>query len=396
MKATKTEFLLERHSYDYNLLTHLGFSDDSITFFVKNKILINQGFSYIFDFVGFLYINDKEFFVCPKYRKTVYEQSIIPKFKNLFQSFNTEVVYSDSLYTSKTLSETILVDFMKNKYFKEEQMVFDNDWNSVSWEDLILDCDNFHNGHPVILEPKTFSKTNLIHHKMVKMQDSFISLLISKNNDLIQEFSLPHSYLKQQLFSEEEMLNYFRSELKKNRLYREKRMMKLYIDFLSVREQEFQFFGTKFFHIIWEKICKFVFNDQTSIYKKHFPKPTYQIGDKIIKLKGHIPDIISVPDPKSCFVLDAKYYDIEKGLPQTEDVTKQLFYEKLCKNILPNHSTSNGFLFLNEQDEDIMNIGKLTYDVFEQKNITLYSLKDIFVLSLFCDKKHINPKMLPL
>jgi hypothetical protein len=23
-------------------------------------------------------------------------------------------------------------------------------------------------------------------------------------------------------------------------------------------------------------------------------------------------------------------------------------------------------------------------------------LKDIFVLSLFCDKKHINPKMLPL
>ena len=393
---TKTVFLLERHSYDLNLLTHLGFSDESITFFIKHKILTNQNQSYVFDFVGFLYIKGNEYFVCPKYRKTVYEESIIPKFKVLFQSFNTDITFSENLYSSKMLSETILIDFMKNKYFKEEQIILDNDWNSVSWEDLILDCDNFHNGHPVILEPKTFSKTNLIHHKMVKMQDSFITFLISKNKNVMEEFSLPISYVKQQLFSKEEMLNFFKIELKKNRLYREKRMLKLYIDFLTLDEEEFQFLGTRFFHTIWEKICKFVFNDQTLSYKRHFPKPTYQIGDKTIKLKGHTPDIISIPDSETCFVLDAKYYNLEKGLPQIEDVSKQLFYEKLCKNILPEHSISNGFLFLNEQEQDILNVGNLTYDVFEQKNIILYSLKDTFVLSLFCDKKHINPKMLPL
>jgi hypothetical protein len=395
MKTNKIEFLLERHSYELNLLIYLGFTQESIDFFVKNKILLHQRNSFIFDFVGFLYIKDKEFFVCPKYRKTVYEQSIIPSFKKIFQSFNTEIVQSETIHFSKSISETILIDYMKNKYFKEQQIVLDNDWNSVSWEDLILNCENFHNGHPVILEPKTLSKTNLIHHKMIRMQESFISFLISKNKDLIDKLCIPSVFMKPQIFTENEMLVYFRNELKKNRLYREQRMLKLYIDFLTIKEEEFQFFGTKFFHNIWEKICKNVFNDQSSIYNKHFPKPTYQIGERKIKLKGHIPDIISIPDKDNCFVLDAKYYDYNVNLPQTEDITKQLFYEKLCQNILPSHHLSNGFLFLNEQDEDILNIGNVTYDVFEQKKVILYSLKDTFVLSLFCDKKHINPKMLP-
>ena len=395
MRAKKTEYLLERQSYSLDILLHLGFTEESIEFFLEQDILTKKSGRFKFDFVGFLYVKGKEFFVCPKYRKNVYEDEMIPKFKKLFQVFNMELIYSKDLYFSNTIGEKIIIDFMKNKYFKEEQKREESDWNAVSWEELIVECENFQDGHPVILEPRTFVKKYMISEEMKQMQKSFISFVISSNPTLIEKLAIPKQLIEAKVIYRDDMLRFFKKELRTNRLYREQKMMKMYVDFLTSGKQEYQFIGTKFFHHIWEKICKQLFQDQSSRFTKIFPKPTYQLNHKKVELKGHIPDIIAVPSNDSCYVLDAKYYNFEKSLPQTEDVTKQLFYGKLCANALPKHVISNGFLFLNEQEEDILRIGQLTYDVFEQKEIKLYSLKDTYILNCFINRININPKMLP-
>ena len=106
--------------------------------------------------------------------------------------------------------------------------------------------------------------------------------------------------------------------------------------------------GVKFFWPIWEKMCKFILSDESTIHSEFLPYPVYLTSD-LSKYPTHglfsqRPDIIFRAG-NSLIVVDAKYYDIEQGLPGWGDIVKQLFYEKSFKAVDYSPNIKNFFLF---------------------------------------------------
>ena len=114
------------------------------------------------------------------------------------------------------------------------------------------------------------------------------------------------------------------------------RTIDLIIDFISLKEDDGQenisiSFFTKNFYTIWEIMCRELFKSELKEFD--VPRPYWEInGEK--KYTKQIPDIVYKED-NILYILDAKYYNIDEGLPGWHDLVKQFFYElSLRKKII--------------------------------------------------------------
>jgi hypothetical protein len=144
----------------------------------------------------------------------------------------------------------------------------------------------------------------------------------------------------------------------------------------------FSFYGTTYFHLIWEEVCKQVFpnvlnkplsqldvtltgdyeNRAGETLQNLITKPVWKMSYKgelctIPASKTLIPDIIHIGRIDSGFVfciLDAKYYDIFnsakliKNQPGVADILKQYSYQMAYNSFISEHSfaaVKNAFVF---------------------------------------------------
>lgn len=97
------------------------------------------------------------------------------------------------------------------------------------------------------------------------------------------------------------------------------------------------FYGTRSFHIVWEKCCAYVMEHRSSIVDR-ISRPVWASGSIQDKNKDTlIPDIVRIlvqGQEKTLLIADAKYYSIAfregrvYGQPGIEDIVKQQIYEK--------------------------------------------------------------------
>ena len=155
----------------------------------------------------------------------------------------------------------------------------------------------------------------------------------------------------------------------------------------------FSMFGTNSFHVVWEKVCAEIFDNQLDILVGRVPLPQEGVLPKkydksktlkqlIEKPEWHenneqfshdakdtlIPDIVSIPEYKGnryFVIFDAKYYNMifdEKMLknqPGIESITKQYLYQLAYKDFLDDcgfTQVRNCFL-LPTAEGDIINKG---------------------------------------
>ena len=128
------------------------------------------------------------------------------------------------------------------------------------------------------------------------------------------------------------------------------RVIDFIIKFIDSSEKEdrndsFMSLSTKSFYTVWELMCKVILNDEYSIMKNKIPRPYWKIeGDKI-SYTEQIPDIIYI-DQKELFVVDAKYYNVNKNRPGWQDLVKQYFYALSLKGVLEGINKTNNIMLI--------------------------------------------------
>lgn len=128
------------------------------------------------------------------------------------------------------------------------------------------------------------------------------------------------------------------------------RVIDLIIKFIDSNESEdtnndFMTLSTKSFFSVWELMCKVILRDEFPSMQDKMPKPYWKIGDGEPRYTDQIPDII-YRDNSELYVLDAKYYNINKNIPGWPDLVKQYFYEMSLREILPEITTSYNVMLI--------------------------------------------------
>ena len=95
-----------------------------------------------------------------------------------------------------------------------------------------------------------------------------------------------------------------------------------------------EFYGTQYFHIIWEEICSYLLKNRKNkdIWKQAFQRPVwtyYDTGQELSSSPFEVDVICEELDGK-LILADAKYYDIslrDRGILSVADLSKQINYE---------------------------------------------------------------------
>ena len=124
---------------------------------------------------------------------------------------------------------------------------------------------------------------------------------------------------------------------------REMRVLDLLMQYISsaIRddsENEVSFFGTKYYWRVWETACKYIFHDDQFIYDNILPQPRWNLKYSEPDTSQR-PDVLFVLDG-TFYILDAKYYDYQKGMPGGPDIIKQYYYEDTLRSVLQKRKRS--------------------------------------------------------
>ena len=182
---------------------------------------------------------------------------------------------------------------------------------------------------------------------------------------------------------------------------------------MSAESPDIQLFGTSSFHVLWEKMCAFVFESQypdAKLYslgitladsfrekcndtiKSLIPHPKWQAaGNEDDNSQTLKPDYVSVVKANSInffVILDAKYYNIalKEGKfvdkPGVEDINKQYLYQLAYKDFINAHILYSINAFISPTNEDRSYIfGTVQMPIFDE-----LGLSDIKVLKIDAKK----------
>lgn len=167
-----------------------------------------------------------------------------------------------------------------------------------------------------------------------------------------------------------------RSVMRRTFFMRETQILKALINWIEEEHYSgVKFFGTQYFHTIWEKICSSLFSDvkKSDNWKDVMPLPEWRIWktSKVYCSEGKfiIDALTELPDKKGILLLDAKYYRVKPSQdgrvsgPGVGDISKQLHYEDLV-------FTSNTFTTLFGEDRSkiincfVFPVGSNALDLF--------------------------------
>lgn len=158
-------------------------------------------------------------------------------------------------------------------------------------------------------------------------------------------------------------------------------------------------YGTKYFHRVWEEVCKTVFS-HVNEYVKKISRPNWiNFTDiEVNKEKKTLePDIIKAFEYRSkeyFLILDAKYYNINfdgkklEGNPGVEDITKQLLYDKALEKLSRGKTKHNAFLFPSSNSTNTFKVfGSVDFDFLDIAAVTLVYISAEQVYNLYLENK---------
>lgn len=402
----------------------------------------NDGYLYVFTFVGIFAIGDRVVKCLPKYllqsneiKKSSDELLLMKEIIRVLEKYNSknqEISFANTesdngKYSTISMMLYLLNDYYTNGlYFNEKSIVEINGEGEILWDNTINDTFAIlSNNRPYYLELKTKNIVNDDEDYFRRLQMCILTECSKKLEELqlLEIFDMDKLYLSDEdidIFGDEDYIVY-RIEREKNAQFITQKLqilqvMEAYIKHRASFDNSdcIIIYGSNSFNLVWEDVCAEVFNNKLydkisnitpnidESYKNKSDNTLISIIEKpqwiYVNNKDYInsakdtlkPDLISVysKENKKVFgIFDAKYYNIilneklVKSQPGIQDLTKQYLYQLCYNDFIGKHNFDvvNAFLMPSDK-ENIVLLGKAKLDMF--KNLCKPELKDILVIKL--------------
>ena len=274
---------------------------------------------------------------------------------NYFECSNNQFSFSAGIY--------LINDYFKNglvrlRILKDNQ----NNYGSIDFRKTISTKIPIFNMGNLIYTDAIYKSIEQVNDEITEIQKqclhkAFLVLNIFYNN---------YQVISNCNYSKEQMLYKIENALTRTNVDSDKKrldMMKKFIMGTSIQginSKEVKV-GRNDFHVVWEKILRKKVYD---LYPKLdiLPSAYYIINKDRYETSPLIPDIIA-KNNNTIYLIDAKYYKND-NLPQTSDISKQLFYD------ITNAKIKNIFLLPKkiENNNKYEYLGYATVDSYKNKN----------------------------
>lgn len=415
-------FFIELYEYTkFQLQSKLQYNDEDYFVFEKNLleksiIKIDSNNKIKFTFVGFIYFEEKLLMILPKYMEQPKSNKNFSKIRQIVQlllkysqnkadltieELETFGHFSDESPSNLfVLADFLMTDFTENGLYKTDIISKNiNGLGEIEWNETMEQQDMFLIDNSPFYP--YFFTTDLqldeehiiyqIHQAILNEVSAFFNKFEVFN--VFNYKSLNFNVTLEEIGDFNYLISCIDKELQVEFSDRKLQLLKALKSYILNEKFEsttkgIKLFGTRTFHVIWEKVCSYVFGNQYDIFKKFIPKPFWKdLGTGItVREPTLIPDIlIHDNDTKSFFILDAKYYlthfvqnenrfDIIHN-PGIGDLTKQYLYEQALRKksqIVKESECYNIFLMPTEKDSHFF--GHASIDIFNNdfKGIYLY------------------------
>jgi hypothetical protein len=375
-----------------------------------------------FSYVGLITVNDLLFCFFPKYykrakslisvqdmvcilkvlKKVGTSESSIPDYKNFSinqRSYSSEFVIADHL----------LRDYLEHGLYSREIVYLEvNQSGETNWSATIDQLSPiFSKGRPIYADTLNQVSSSSSAYIITALQKFAVMEVLNKYGELLDyrftidqdvadriEDIAPASYISHLL--KKELTQVFTDQ--------KIRLLKLLLASVNKRylsqSLKAYFFGTGYFHVIWEKVCGYSLENQVDKYIKRIPKPTWNdLNSNQVFTETFRPDIITTNGtPDQLLVLDAKYYNLElrlsgalhiSGNPGIGDISKQFLYE-IALELLGVASIFNFLLFPKLQVSEFEIVGFVSFEIFDERRLWIVyldpnTLYDQFLKNRFFD-----------
>ena len=325
-----------------------------------------------------------------------------------------EVNGTGEINWDKTINETFTFVSNNKSFYPElitrKKINDDNDYFKVLHEVILTQCSK-QLKESSLSELFEFEELNLIEKKIEDLGDKDYIL-----NKILKELNVQFNTRKQLLLKT--MYAYISSESDLG------------------NNSDFSLYGTNSFHVIWENVCKDVFNNMLEKklceldlpfelkekyknqkeYKNLYSiieKPCWENDEGRFKADTLKPDLISIyqdNDQEHKFIIfDAKYYSIKitgetiLGQPGIESITKQYLYQLAYKKFIDEHgfeqkNIRNCFLLPTENSEveEFGSVGMEMLTTLDLEKIQVRLLPAEVVYSKYLKKEKFDINLLNL
>lgn len=421
---------LVRKLKEYGILKAVRSSDSQKDLSDLNEVdveiadveLGENGFYYVFTFVGIITISGCVLKCYPKYIKSKSEEVqkiTLHQIIKVLEKYNSQEqivrMYNESSESSSfnllAVMLFLLTDYFENgAYTDTEEVTISNGSGEILWEKTINETFTFiFDNKPYYIDLQTRKRINDDYDYFKRLHECLLTCISNelKEADLLDLFELTEVDLSDEELSDfgdkEYILDQIEKELNIQFNTRKQLILKTIYAYISNNGKLYDLdclslFGTSSFNIVWEKICADVLRNQLDTLITDLPislDPAFQydshmkLMDLIEKplwtytgmhaLDTLIPDIITIDKHNQggygFYILDAKYYApilepniLPKSQPGIESVTKQYLYQLAYKDFIEkNHFSKivNCFI-LPTESQNIISKGAVEMDMFKK------------------------------
>jgi hypothetical protein len=396
----------------------------------KRILKIAMDGRYFLQFVGILFCFKKVVFCIPKYITHSNAIKTMTQLLTLFRQYSKREkldqeemetfgdIESHSTFNMLSVMMFLVEDYLENGLYQNDKNIYiqNGENGEIDWNKTINDQYAMINeGKPFYLDYYVKSVVNdendffrILHMQVLTACSSML-----EETGLEEYFGYPpitFDVYDGDLGSSELILSKISSELAAQLVNRKQMVLKAIAAFISHEKMKeaydtVEFYGTRNFEVVWEKICGFILHNQFEYAKDYIAKPVWNSvsgsGHEADTLK---PDVISMfrSNRKNYFIIsDAKYYKIHltdtllSGNPGVGDVTKQYLYQLALKKLMADKNVDrihNVLLFPTEEDT-IEYIGEVSIEFLkglDLEDIMLVKLPVHIVFNLYITYERLN------
>ncbi|MCI5582424.1 MAG: LlaJI family restriction endonuclease [Anaeroplasma sp.] len=403
---------------DKNDISDLGDEDIVVSPVEAN----NFSCYYVFKFVGLVNVYGIVLKCYPKYINKIEPTDELKKVLRVIEKYNSNnqiIKMYNQTDDSSSFNLLAVILYLLHDYYEhgiytnEQEVVEINGNNEILWEKTINDSFAIiENNRPYYSELYS-RKTEIDDKDYIKRLHEFILTQCSSQLEsagLFEFFNdLSPVYLSEECIEEFGDTNYilYRLENELNTQFITHKQIILKVIIAYIKENRLlsdinciSLFGTKNFNLIWEDVCKKIFNDMLHVKICNLPvklhsdytqdlgrlelidiieKPLWKGNnwDKgILADKTLIPDLITIK--KDVFyIFDAKYYymilepTILRGQPGIESITKQYLYQLAYSEFIRknNFSAVKNCFLLPTEENDVINYGNVSLGILDRVNL---------------------------
>ena len=416
----KTIYIKEWKEYSKSkILEKLDNDREAFEQLLKYAIIDKEKDKYQFRYVGVIIINDFVINCYPKYVPDKIDPNddfkevlkVIKRYKSLHEDIDYQNEELEEIsYNQLSMMIFFLEDYYEWGVYSNTQRILEINGNGeIDWDRTInYTTPVIKDKMPYHVELYTKYNINDLNDYFRLLHEYIITTCSKRLEDagLLELFDLTSVELSDRFeedFGEREyILNRISQEINVEFNSHKQKLLKSMHTFIleknSFSNRNFlTVYGTRTYHVIWEEMCKKVFNDYLECHLFELPidlnekydesmklievieKPEWVLKDGTVKEADgtFIPDIITFFEDKF-IIFDAKYYDITfnrdelTGQPELSSIVKQYFYQLAYGEFVEAHDElnciKNAFLFPSYEGK-IVNKGHVELEILSSLNL---------------------------